>query len=207
MIGGLVACAALAAAAVVLSGRDDSRRATATALSSEGRELVGLLDKGMAATYHARYRSVLGDPRAQGTQMTMDVWRSGQLTRQEVAVQAQSARSRSATFQVPPQSFQCTQTGDGPWRCSPPGDARPVEPPESAIREELARGPIAARDDTIGGVPVRCFTFAPGGDMGETCLLPDGALARMTTESSRFELVAFTTTVSPDAFALPAAPG
>jgi hypothetical protein len=139
--------------------------------------------------------------------MTMDVWRSGERTRQEVAVQARSARSRSATFQLPPQSFQCTQTGDGPWACGPAGEARAVEAPETAIRGELARGPIQAVDGTIGGVPVRCFTFAPGGDMSETCLLPDGVLARMTTESSRFELVAFTTAVAPDAFTLPAASG
>jgi hypothetical protein len=177
---------------------------TPSALSSEGRELVDLMKKGLDATYHARYQSFLADPRAQGTQMTMDVWRKGERTRQEVAVQAQNAKTRSGTFELPPHLFQCSQVGDGQWTCQRPSEATAPASPEIKVNEELGRGAIAARGDTIGGVPVRCFTFPAGGDLSETCLMRDGVVARLVTPSSHFELMAFSPVVPDDVFTLPA---
>jgi len=209
VLAGLVAGVALTGTGVVVfrqaSGARPAMDKARGALSAEGQELVALLEKGLEATYHARYKSVLADPRAEGTEMTMEVWRRGALTRQEVAVQAPTTRTRSATFQLPPQTFQCNQIGDNPWSCKPPSDAKPITPPEDEIREELGRGAIKARDESMGGAPVRCFTFPSGGELTETCLMRDGAVARMTTASSRFDLVAFSRVVADDVFLLPAA--
>jgi hypothetical protein len=213
VLAGVAAGVALTGGAVVLSrhgggGTDQPPAAAAakpTALSPQGLELVDLLKKGLDATYHARYQSAVADPRAQGTQMTMDVWRKGQLSRQEVAVQAKSTRTRSDTFQLPPRSVECTQAGDGPWACKPPSYATPGAAPEVKIEEALGRGAIDVRDETIGGLPTRCFTFPAGGDLSETCLMNDGVVARIVTPSSRFDLVALSGVVSDDDFTVPVA--
>ncbi len=209
VLTGVVVGVGLTGLGIVASRQGDGARPSiatgpAAKLSGEGRELVDLAQKGLDATYHARYLSVLADPRAEGTQMTMDVWRKGPLTRQEVAVQAQDVRTRSGTFQVPPNTVQCSQVGDRPWSCQPPAASKPSESPAAQIKAELGRGDIKARDDSIGGVAVRCFTFPAGGDLTETCLMQDGAIARMATASSHFELVAFSRTVPDEVFSLPA---
>ena len=211
VLAGVVLGVALTAAGVVVlrhdGGSGHSRPVGPTkpaALSAEGREAIDLMQRGLDATYHARYQSAIADPRAQGTVMTMDVWRKGTLTRQELAVQAQSVKTRSDTFQLPPNTVHCTQVADRPWSCEPPAETKPSDAPEVTIRAELARGSIKARDDTIGGVPVRCFTFPAGGELTETCLMGDGVAARLVTPSSRFELAAFTSDVPDDAFVVPA---
>jgi hypothetical protein len=212
VLAGVVVGVALTATGVVVfrgdghgGGQGRPKPTVPTALSAEGRELVGLMQKSLDATYHARYQSAIADPRAQGTLMTMDVWRKGTLTRQEVAVQAQGSKSRSDTFQVPPNVVSCTQVGDSPWTCKPPTEVKPADPPEVKVKQELARGAITARDDTVAGVPARCFTFPAGGDVSETCLMSDGVVARMVTTSSRFELAAFSGAVPDEAFTAPTA--
>ena len=212
----LLAVGALAVAllgvAVVVSGRGDGpttrsprpSEGTDRALTAEGRELTDLLTKGLHGTYHARYQSTLSDPRSTEALVLMDIWRKGDLGRQEVAVQVQGTRSRTATFLLPPQTVECSQTGDAAWTCKPPKQAQPPEAPEVQVQKVLAAGPITARDDKVAGLPVRCFTYPPSEDIDETCLLPDGVLARMITSSSRFDLIAMTPTVPDEVFAVPA---
>ena len=212
----LATVVALVGVAVILFGDDDrapTKRSEGVAgqqaggdaaLSPEGRELAELLGKGLSGTYHARYQSSMADPRSAGTQVVMDIWRKGALGRQEVAVQAQGARSRTATFLLPPQAVECSQVGEKPWSCKPPTEAPSPEPPEVQVRKTLAFAAITARDERIAGLPVRCFTYPAAADIDETCLLRDGVLARMVTSSSRFDLIALSANVPDEVFALPA---
>lgn len=184
----------------------EERGGAAETVSFQGRDLAGLLAKGIGATYHARYQSAIADPRSTGTHVVMDIWRKGHLGRQELSVQAQGAKSRTATFLLPPDAVECSQVGDKPWTCEPPTKAHPPEAPEVQVGKTLAQGRIAARDERIAGLPVRCFTYPPAAEIEETCLLADGVLARMATSSSRFDLIALSPSVPDDVFELPVQP-
>ena len=200
--GVLVAAAvALVAAVVAFAVQDpdgDDRSPAAD-------ELVALVEDGRELTYRASYESTLADPRAASTKVTLKVWRKGELSRQDLSVRNGDSTNQTSTFQLPDRTVRCTRVGDSPWSCAAQSPNKAEDPSAAAIEEEFANKATSVTDESIAGMPTRCFTF-PGKQLSEACLTDEGVLARMVTAASSFELTSLTRDVAASVFELPAAP-
>lgn len=170
-------------------------------LSEEARELERLLDRGRNTTFHASYDAVVEG--ISGNAVTIETWRKDGDVRQDMVVQSGDQQLRTATIDVDGERTVCTQTNNDPWQCRP--EASAGDPLVGAVRERLAGGDVLARDDTIDGQRVRCFTVTPpSGDTSELCSTKEGVPVRVTAGKSRLELTALERDVDPSVFSAPA---
>ncbi len=173
--------------------------------TAAGVELTRLIDAGRSQTFHGRYQATSTDPAAAGSQVTLDLWRKPPREREEL-LQVSGGRSvRSAGFLLPPISVLCRQAdANAAWTCANTPQTQ-ADDLLKGVTGDVAGQAAAVRDDTVASRPVRCFGV-PGAQPSELCLTPQGITARLTTGSSKIELVDLSFDVPDDVFAPPATP-
>lgn len=211
IVGGLVV-----AAQVVVDGGPRPERMTAVApdappgelrvagVSAQGADLIALLKKGRAATFHARYHG--GSSETEGQDVAVEVWRKPPQIRQDTRVSAAGKTASTSTFVLADRTVACARADDAGWQCQPTPEHRPNEPDAliQGVTDEMARGPMEVRDEVIAGTAARCFTATDGEQMREVCATRQGVPARVSSGGARIELVELDAAVSDNVFKLPA---
>jgi len=170
-------------------------------------ELVALVEKGPHAVYHARYDVSSAQTVSQKASFTLEVWRKEGLYRQDSTISTSGVVNHASTFQTSEGIVSCRATGGGPWSCQkvPGSGAGSLDEQLSKVTAQLAGAKVTARDDTIAGVAVRCFTIDLPSITTDTdvCLTHDGVPARQIAGDNKLNLITLDTTVG-DVFTPPA---
>ena len=168
-------------------------------------ELLRLLDRGRQATYSVTYRQV-----GPAGESTVRQARRPPEERTETVSGTGGEAKRNVTVVSDTGRVGCTQQGSGPWSCErQPGRGG------GAISDILTASMVAqmrtltveARDDTVTGQDVRCFTVSGGqGPPAETCLTKEGILVRVVGGETRLEMTELDRGAPPDSTFVPPAP-
>lgn len=178
---------------------------TAAAPAGPGAELVRLLAHSGTLDFDVRYTTV----NQSSASSSAHLWRRPPLARLDTETGSGDAARRSSEILTTSGPVSCTQVGAEPWSCAPKpglkiGDLGVVPPVVVAALSSLQ---VTARDDTVVGMAVRCFTVSGGhGPSAELCLTPDGIPARMVAGAARLDLVSLSRTRPPDSVFEPPAP-
>ncbi len=202
------------ASAITMSGtgeRDDANDARTTTtidaknLSDTARELVALLDRAKAHTYHARY-TASSPELADNAEIRIETWRRPPSVRQDNELPFQGRVVMTSVFIRPEGSVQCRRAGDQPWSCQPvpPEEAAEADSLTGGVLEQLQNGTVSARNATVDQRPVRCFTLTVDGKDSELCATDEGVPVRVRSGSSEVRLVQLETEVSSGVFEPPA---
>lgn len=177
----------------------------AAALGAGGTELLELLTEGRRRTFHARYEGIGPAASSAGGSLVVEVWRKGELSRQDTEVTDGQQRVRTASLARPQGNVSCRRRGDGPWTCAlaPRGSSGPDQLVED-VTADLRGRTVTARDDTIRGRTVRCFTIAAPDQQSELCATPDGIPVRIATGDARLDLTELSNDVADQVFEPPA---
>lgn len=147
------------------------------ALPAGARELVSLAAAGTDGQRHARYEGSDGS--------RLEVWSDGERTREEMTP---ADGPRQLVVADGERSTRCEEADDG-WDCGDPVDAPAgLGGRVDQLLLDLEGATVAASDDTIAGLPVRCFDVASGEGEVSICLAQDGVVARLVAGSTSLEL-------------------
>lgn len=173
--------------------------------TTAGVELTRLIEAGRSQTFHARYAATSTDPAAAGSQITLDLWRKPPKEREELVQSSGGRVVRSAGFLLQPVSVLCRQTDvSAPWTCAKTAQTQ-ADDLLKGVTGEVASQAATVRDDMVASFRVRCFGV-PGAQASELCLTAQGITARLTTGTSKIELVDLSLDVPDDVFTPPAVP-
>lgn len=193
--------------AVVSSGADGDVAAEPTTtvdrtdLDPAASELLGLLESGRDTTYHAVYRGT--SPEVEG-EIRLETWQSPPRIRQDSELTAQGTAVETRTIGDRSGVVRCGRI-DGRWTCRRAADGNdPLGPISQASIEQLTRGSVGARDTTVDGRAVRCFSLRVEQGSSELCATAEGIVVRVSSAGSQIELVSLETAVDDDVFELPA---
>ena len=212
----LLVGAAIVGAIAILSGDDDDDDAapaadtsttTTVALGDDAQDLLSRLERGREAKVHVRMASDAG-VLAGGT-VTVEMWRDGDLVRQDVLLEAPESRTEVSAFQLADGNVICQRTAaDSPWECqrsvsvgTENGD--PVGLIEAAAAN-LQGADVTATDEEIDGTPVRCYAIVRPDGESALCLTEDGVPMRLSTQGQVLTANAIDDDVSADVFTPPA---
>lgn len=171
-------------------------------LDVAGRELVSVLAKGRALTFHARYQSA---PAATGASLVVEVWRKDGLARQDTQLDDGRQVVRTAAIRKPDGQVSCRRLSEEPWTCAPlPVGASSADQLLGQVAGDLEGRTVTSRDDTVGGRAVRCFTISGEGQTSELCATPEGIPVLLSTAGARLELVELREHVDDSLFTPPA---
>jgi hypothetical protein len=190
----------------VRGGDDEAKTALPTRpkpLDPAARELIALMTKGQQGTYHARYRTI--SPNEPGATLTIEIWRKGSQTRQESVASDGTRTVRTAAFHLDTGDLACRRIDAEAWKCSPVKSG--ITAPEQIISvatAELSGRSVTARDETIDGERVRCFTIVGEGQSSELCLTSVGIAVRVAAGPASLELVSLSDRVDGGVFRPPA---
>lgn len=211
----LVGAAVIGAVAVVLGGGDDdSDGAAATAssttttheLGSDAEELLARLAEGRQGAVHVRLASA-EDALAGGT-VTVEIWRDGDLVRQDVQLDSATARTQVSAFQLADGNVICQREAEGPWACQRAASVAtengdPVGLIEAAAAN-LQGADVTGTDEEIAGTAVRCYAIERPDGTSELCLTEDGVPMRLATEGQVLTATGVEREVPGDVFTPPA---
>ncbi|MFN2608022.1 MAG: hypothetical protein ABR511_09020 [Acidimicrobiales bacterium] len=209
-----VVVAAIVAVAIVVTIRSGERdqvatppagsaASTAPAPTGPAAELVRLLRRGASLDFDARYTSAGSAP------STAHLWRRPPLARLDTQSGSGDTASTSAQIVTSGGPVACTQAGRGPWSCAPkPGlDVAEVGVIPPSVVAALSAVHVTARDDTVIGLAVRCFTIAAGpGASADVCVTSSGVPARLASGDTRLDLVSLSLSRPPDSVFVAPAP-
>ncbi|WP_436794816.1 hypothetical protein [Actinospongicola halichondriae] len=167
-------------------------------LDDAGAELAELLALGRDQTVHAVYRTAGGDD------VTLELWRKDGKVRQDTHVEADGSTADTAGFLVDGESITCSRRDDSDWTCSQAVAETSPDGIFGSVLEQLAGVDVEARDDTIDGADVRCFTFGAADGDGEVCVTEAGTPVRAAVGDTAIELVESDGDVDDDIFDPPA---
>jgi hypothetical protein len=221
---GSAALAAIVVAVVLLVSGDDggggdaapstsAGESTTTTIGAEGEQLIALLTQGLNTDYHARY-SAAGEGGVAGAEgsFVAELWRKGQLFRQDSTVIAQGQPQQLSAFLLPDRSVGCRRVGTDPWLCDPIPESSVGKIQEQLVQAavELATVIVSVTDTEIAGHAAQCFAFDPtavesqeAGAVEEVCLTTDGLPARLVSTAQTLELELLEFTVDDAAFVPP----
>lgn len=171
-------------------------------LSREARELLDLVDRGRAGTFHARYTVLspgLGEDRRS---VELEVWRRADRIRQDTFVLDATGESRTAAFGTAEGTVGCQQPPGGGWICQQVADEAfdPSQDFLSGILGLLASSTVAVTDGSVGSFAGRCFALSEA----ELCLSPDGVPLRIDAGGTSYEVLELDGEVSEADFVPPA---
>lgn len=152
-------------------------------LSETAKELLALLEKRDAQTYHARYTSTSAD-----TSLVLETWQDPPRVRQDSQVLVKGQAAETRVLLLPSRSVRCTKLAATGWTCRNDPSGASLDP-LAGVRSRLAEGQVTARTTRIDGREVRCFRFIADGQTTELCLDPKrGIPIQVTGGGSRLVL-------------------
>jgi hypothetical protein len=168
----------------------------------EAAELTGLIERGRAATFHARYRRG-GTASVTGTDLTIEVWQRQGSARQDSVLRTGEGASRTRTLVSTTGTVLCTQIDDDPWTCGSSSDP--------SIGGSLFRNPVSelqgadvvAKDESVGGRRARCFSFSRDARTVSYCLTPEGVPLTQTIADEQVVIDVLDDAVDDSVFVLP----
>jgi hypothetical protein len=220
----ILAAVALVAVAGVLfvTLRDDDEAATddtldlgptttfdPSTLSPEGQELYALVQAGESGTYHAAFAVRSAQLESQGVGAGLEVWRSGEQFREHLVSSDATGVNTVVIMGGPEGTMNCTQAPtEAAFRCSEAtSDQSAFSQAYATIIALLPDGETVARDDTVAGVPARCFTVTSEESAADLCFTPEGVPLIVDDGTLRFEATVVDANVPPEILTLPAAGG
>jgi hypothetical protein len=164
-------------------------------------ELFELVARGAGATYHARY-----DVRFSDEDFIAAVWQQPPLRRHDLTLAAGGEAEHLSTIFDGERSARCTKAGDADWTCDddPSGQQSELEGLFALVTNALFGAEVGARDDTVAGVDVRCFTGVEQDRTEEVCTTHDGVIVRATTSEATLVLQELSREVPAQVFVIPA---
>jgi hypothetical protein len=211
----LVGAAVIGAVAVVMGGDDDdggqdgataSSTTTTHELSTDAEELLARLAEGRQTAVHVRLASA-EDALAGGT-VTVEIWRDGDLVRQDVQLDSATSRTEVSAFQLADGNAICQREAEGPWTCQRAASVAtengdPVGLIE-AVAANLQGAEVTGADEEIDGTAVRCYAIERPDGTSELCLTEDGVPMRLATEGQVLTATSVEREVPGDVFTPPA---
>jgi hypothetical protein len=175
---------------------------TAASLSSGANQLISLLNHGATVTYNATYKATT----ATTPTITLEVWQSPPDVREDVIQTNGKQSARDAAITVKAGSQLCSQTGSGPWSCTPISTAQSnaigLGGAVSTFLSELGGRAVKTSTSTVAGMPARCFE-STGPDAGTLCASDSGIPLSITDQKVSYQAVTVTSTVTAGVFATP----
>ena len=194
-----------------LSGDDDEAAAvdstttTTKALSGDAQDLMSRLERGRETAVHVRLASAEG---AVAGSLSVEIWRDGDLVRQDVVIDASGSHTEVSAFQLADGNVICQRTAaDAAWDCqravsvaTESGD--PVGLIE-AVAANLQDADVSATDDDINGTAVRCYAIDRSEGASSLCLTADGVPMRLTTQGQELTATSVDQDVRAEVFTPP----
>lgn len=171
-------------------------------LPAEAQELLDLVDRGRAGTFHARYAILspgLGETAATAE---LEVWRDADRIRQDTVIVDAAGPTRTAGFGSATGTIGCQQAPGGDWTCRQVATEAydPSEDFMTGILDLLGASPVTVRDATVGDYAGRCFAL----EGAELCLSADGVPLRVDAGGTAYEVLELDADVDDDDFVPPA---
>ncbi len=216
LVGLLVVGAVVGLIAILAGGDDDdddegSSASTSTTttvpLSGDAEDLLTRLEAGRSTKMHVRLESAAGA--VGGGTVAVEIWRDGDLVRQDVRLDGPDAFTEVAAFQLEDGNVVCQRTtADDPFQCqravsvgSENGD--PVGLIEAAAAN-LQGAEVTATDEEINGTPVRCYAIERPEGASALCVTEDGVPMALSTQGQELRATTVDDEVPADVFEPPA---
>ncbi|MGH9274749.1 MAG: hypothetical protein ACRDZU_08895 [Acidimicrobiales bacterium] len=206
---------AIVGAIAILSGDDDDDASSADAtsttttvpLSKDAEDLLSRLERGRSAQVHVRLASGAGA--LGGGTVTVDIWRDGDLVRQDVLLEGPEGRTEVSAFQLADGNVICQRAeADGPWTCQRSVSVATENGDPAGLIEAAAANlqgaDVTATDEEIVGTAVRCYAIVRPDGESSLCVTEDGVPMRLGTQGQVLTATAVEREVSADVFTPPA---
>ena len=212
---GLLVGGAIIGAIVILSGDDDDSASpaaetsttTTVPLGDDAQDLLTRLERGRQAQVHVRLASA--DGAVGGGTVVVEIWRDGDLVRQDVLVEVPESHTEVSAFQLADGNVICQRSAaDASWQCQRSvsvgsENGVPVGLIEAAAAN-LQGADVTATDEDINGTPVRCYAIVKPDAENSLCVTEDGVPMRLSTQGQVLTATAVDHDVSADVFTPPA---
>jgi len=177
-------------------------------LGADGQELYALVQAGRASDYYVRFELSGTSLPPTATSTLLEIWRSGPRLRQDTTLEDATGVTHGTNLGGPDGTVTCREQPGLEMSCRQ--DSTVPLPPDadflSSIMERLSGAEIAAREDTIAGVPARCFVL--DGDVAasrsELCLSATGVPLVVEVPGLRARATETSAAVDPAVFVPPA---
>ncbi len=188
------------------SSPDGSSTTTTEPLTGDAEDLLTRLERGRDDPVHVRLES---DGAAGEDSATVEIWRDGDLVRQDVLLDGPSGRSEVSSFQLADGNVICQRpTADGQWVCERAVSVGTESGTPSGLIEAVAANlqgaDVAATDDEIDGTAVRCYSIDRADDTTTLCLTEDGVPMRLLAEALELTATTVEREIARDVFTPPA---
>lgn len=212
VLGGVVLGGFLA----LRGGDDDEARGPAPTTTSTkpvtkvGHELLDRLAKGRQLELHLKLEPDPATPSADGSNVTLELWRNGDLVRQDLVLTGPGVRNEVSSFQRPDGDYYCQKAQDADWVCqatrsTATESGQPAGLVESAAAT-LAGAEVVATDTTVAGQAARCYDIKGQQGASTLCVSAEGIPLRIGVNSQQLTATTIERSVDPKAFDLPAKP-
>jgi hypothetical protein len=177
-------------------------------LGPEGQELYALVQAGRGSDYYVRFQLSGSSLPIGASNAALEIWRSGPRIRQDTRLDEAAGVTHGANFGGPDGTVTCREQPGLELACRQ--DSTAPLPPEadflSSIMERLSGAAIVARDDTVIGVPARCFVLddRTPANRSEVCLTAGGVPLVVEVPALRAEALETAGAVDPTIFVPPA---
>lgn len=215
LVGLLVLGAVVGLIAILAGGDDDdddeaadpTSTTTTVPLSGDAEDLVRRLEAGRDAKVHVRLASAEGA--VGGSTVAVEIWRDGDLVRQDVLLQGPDSFTEVSAFQLADGNVVCQRTAaDAQFTCqravsvgSENGD--PVGLIEAAAAN-LQGAEVTATDEEIDGTPVRCYAIERPDGASALCVTEDGIPMALSTQGQELRATTVDDQVPAEVFEPPA---
>jgi hypothetical protein len=194
-------------------GDDDDAAATSTSttttvpLSEDAEDLLSRLEAGRGAKVHVRLASAEGA--VSGGTVAVEIWRDGDLVRQDVLLEGPDSFTEVSAFQLADGNVICQRlAADAPFECqraasvgSENGD--PVGLIEAAAAN-LQGAEVTATDEEINGTAVRCYAIERPDGSSALCVTADGVPMALSTQGQELRATTVDDEVPAEVFEPPA---
>jgi hypothetical protein len=170
-------------------------------------ELANAINTASSLSYHAVYKGT-GSGANGPTDVTVEIWRQLPLARRDTVLATGEGRLHTLELRLRDRLVGCIDTDDGTgepeWVCLPSAGkgVDPAEPLLGTVRP--VSGAVTVRDDTVAGVPARCFTVTSAdAPVAEACFDADGIPVSIDGGDGRLERVEVGRGVDPEVIVIP----
>jgi hypothetical protein len=209
----VIGVAAAGTVAWVLGSDDDGSAApaesttTTAPLSDEAEELLERLERGRQGALHVRLEAATEAEAAEGS-LAVEIWRDGDLVRQDVLLSAPGVRTELSVFQLPDGNVLCQRAAEAEWVCERSASLATESGDPAGIVEAAAanlnRAQVTVTDDEIAGTAVRCYEITGSGEASTMCVTEDGVPMRLAVQGQELTATDVEREVDPAVFEPPA---